>query len=59
MGDGFFSDKIRHEEKGERNLIMKLLIFLYNYRANKVGINQIRNTYLYALNEIGNSIVRL
>ena len=42
-------DRILYEESGERGLILKLFVFLFNYRANKVGINQIKNTYLTAL----------
>ena len=49
-------DKIRYEEEGERKLILKMLILLYNYRGNKVGINQIRNTYMNALETEGNTI---
>ena len=37
-------DRIIFEENGERRLILRLLA-LFNYRANMVGINQIRHTY--------------
>jgi hypothetical protein len=42
-------DRFAYEERGERRLVLKMIVLLYNYRANKVGINQIRNTYMPAL----------
>ena len=42
-------DQMRFEERGERHLIMQLIARLYNYRVNKVGINQIRNTFVPSL----------
>ena len=39
-------DTLRFEEKGERKLIWRSLILLYNLRVKHVGINQIRNTYM-------------
>ena len=42
-------ERFIYEEHGERKVIMKSLLLLYNLRARKVGINQIRNTYLPAL----------
>ena len=42
-------ERFIYEEHGERKLIMKSMLLLYNLRARKVGINQIRNTYLPAL----------
>ena len=38
-------DRIKYEEHGKRYKFIKMLVLLYNYRTNKVGINQIRNTY--------------
>ena len=35
-----------YEECGERALILKLIILVYNFRVNTVGINQIRNVYM-------------
>ena len=51
-------DKLKYEERNERRVILILLILLFNYRANRVGINQIRNTYLNALREDGNILER-
>ena len=39
-------DKIRYEENGRRYEFILLLLLVYNYRANKVGINQIKTTYM-------------
>lgn len=47
-------DRLLYEEKGERRLILKSLILLYNVRARKVGINQIRNTYMKDLERNAN-----
>jgi hypothetical protein len=38
-----------YEEYGERKIIMKSMILLYNLCARLVGINQIKNTYMPAL----------
>jgi hypothetical protein len=37
-------EKIRFE--GERKIMLNLLVLLYNFRASKVGQNQIRNVYI-------------
>ena len=39
-------DRFVYEERGERRLILKFITLLYNYRARKVGLNQILNTYM-------------
>ena len=39
-------DRIIYEEEGERRVILKFLVFIYNIRARRVGINQILNTYM-------------
>ena len=43
-------DRFIYEERGERRLVMKMFVLLYNMRARMVGINQIRNTYMTHLN---------
>ena len=43
-------DRFIYEEHGERKVIMKMMLMLYNLRARKVGINQILNTYMPHLN---------
>jgi hypothetical protein len=45
-------DRFKMEYNGERKRIIQLIIYLYNYRSRKVGINQIRNVYMpYLQNE--------
>ena len=44
-------DRIIFEENGERRLILRLFVLLFIYRANMVGMNQIRNTYLSPLHD--------
>ena len=51
-------DRLSYEEAGERKLILRCLILIYNYRANKVGINQIRNTYMVELSKDGNILLK-
>ena len=49
-------DRLVYEETGERKLILQMLVLLFNYRANKVGISQIRNTYMTPLERLGNYV---
>ena len=42
-------DRFIYEENGERKIMQQMLVLLYNLRARKVGINQIRNVYMSAL----------
>ena len=39
-------DVVGWEDFGERGKIMHVMLLLYNLRARRVGINQIRNTYM-------------
>jgi hypothetical protein len=39
-------DLFIYEERGERRLVMKMFVLLYNMRARMVGIHQIWNTYM-------------
>ena len=39
-------DRFIYEEHGERRVMLKMCILLYNLRARRVGINQILNTYM-------------
>jgi hypothetical protein len=39
-------DRFIYEEHGERRIVMKMFVLLYNMRARMVGINQIWNTYM-------------
>ena len=44
-------DRMRYEKFGERRVILKMCMQLYNLRARKVGINQIKNTYMPCLDK--------
>ncbi len=39
-------DRFDYEECGERRIVMKLYVLLFNLRSRLVGINQIRNVYM-------------
>jgi len=39
-------DRFVYEERGERRIVLKIMVLLYNMRARMVGINQILNTYM-------------
>jgi hypothetical protein len=39
-------DNCRLEEFGERQIVLHLMVLLYNFQASKVGINQILNTFM-------------
>ena len=47
-------DTIVYEEYGERRIIFNCLLHLYNLRAQIVGVNQIANVYLPALDHDAN-----
>jgi hypothetical protein len=49
-------DRITLEYRGQRKLMMKLMIHLYNLRTRKVGINQILNVYIPSLHENVNQL---
>ena len=42
-------DRMIYEEMGERKIILKMMVLLFNLRSRRVGINQILNTYMPAL----------
>lgn len=48
-------DRFKIEDFGERKIILEMIVLLYNARANKVGINQIRNTYMPWLESTDNA----
>jgi hypothetical protein len=49
-------DRFPFEQRGERKVLMKMLILLYNLRARKVGINQIKNVYMSSLDQNVNDL---
>ena len=50
-------DKMPFEMKGERRISIKMMVFLYNLRARKVGINQIRNYFMPRLDIDANNYI--
>ena len=49
-------DRIVFENKGQRKLMVKLTLLLYNLRARRIGINQILNVYMSALRQDVNAL---
>jgi hypothetical protein len=39
-------DRFHYKECGKRQIILKMMVLLFNLRARMVGINHIRNTYM-------------
>ena len=39
-------EKILYEERGERKIMLNLMVLLYNFRVAKVGQNQIQSVYM-------------
>jgi hypothetical protein len=39
-------DDIRYEEFGSRQLILSVMVMLYNFRCDRVGLNQIQTVYV-------------
>ncbi len=50
-------DQFVYKEQGERQLMMKMLVHLYNLHAIIVGINQIQNFYIPNLEHCGNALI--
>jgi hypothetical protein len=50
-------DRLIYEERGERRIILEMLVLLYNYRASTVGINQIQSTYMPYLARSANDLI--
>ena len=44
-------DTLIYEERGERQIIMEVIVRLFNLRSNLVGINQIKNTFIPSLDK--------
>jgi DDE superfamily endonuclease len=42
-------EKIMYETKGRRKLMLNLMVLLYNYRSEHVGLNEIKTTFVDAL----------
>ena len=50
-------DRMAYEQKGERQIAIKMMVYLYNLRARMVGINQIKNFFQPALNRDAHNIM--
>ena len=44
------NDKFPFETRGEGRIAIKMMVLIYNLRARMVGINQIKNFFMPALN---------
>ena len=40
-----------YKEPGEQRIIMKMMVLLFNLRSRRIGINQVLNTYMPALEQ--------
>jgi hypothetical protein len=47
-------DRMKFEERGERLVTLSAMIYLYNFRARTVGINQLNSFYAAPLNRDAN-----
>ena len=45
------TERVRYEESGFRSLILTAMSLLYNFRCDRVGLNQIRTVYAPLLNK--------
>ena len=50
-------DRMPYEQKGERRIAIKMMVYLYNLRARMVGINQIKNFFQPALNRDATNVM--
>ena len=46
-------DSLTYEEEGDRMIILRLMVHLYNFQTSQVGINQIMNTFCERNNYFG------
>jgi hypothetical protein len=51
-------DRLLYEERGERKIILHLIVLLYNFRASTVGINQIQSSFMPHLLRSANKFAR-
>ena len=50
-------DRLNFEQRGERRLILELIVYLYNYRASVVGLNQIQSVFMPSLKRSANKFM--
>lgn len=48
-------DRLKYEERGERRIILEMIVLLYNFRASTVGLNQIQSTFMPHLERSANN----
>ena len=53
----WLKDRFIYEERGERRIVLKMFVLLYNMQAQMVGIDQIRNVYMSNLERDANKNV--
>ena len=50
-------DALLYKEKGDRQVILSLMVHLYNFHCSSVGINTIQNSYCDKTNSFGNGCI--
>ena len=50
-------DRMILEQKGERRIAIKMMVYLYNLRARMVGINQIKNFFQPSLDRDASNVM--
>ena len=50
--------EVQGRMRGERRIVLKMFVLLYNMRARMIGINQIRTTYMPHLERDANENIR-
>jgi DDE superfamily endonuclease len=50
-------DKLNYEERGERRIILEMIVLLYNFRASSVGLNQIQSSFMPHLERSANNFI--
>ena len=50
-------DKLNYEERGERRIILEMIVLLYNFRASSVGLNQIQSSFMPHLEQSANNFI--
>ena len=48
-------DPLKFEEFGERKVILKLMVLLYNYQTSQLGINQIMRSFCQKMGYFGHA----
>jgi DDE superfamily endonuclease len=50
-------DHLLYEERGERRIILEMIVLLYNYHASTIGINQIQSLFMPHLERSANTFL--